>query len=233
MTEERKSRWFRRFLYGCGSTLIILGLAWQLRQRRYTPSVPPSVAPGIAAPTLTPQSTATPPLNVTPGITATPPVAVDPAEAAAAPQMPPGLQLIIPVANVPAAQLRDTYTEARTAGRQHNAIDIMAPQGTPVLAAADGQIVKFFMSERGGITLYQLSRDQRVVFYYAHLQRYAEGAAEGRVVRQGETIAYVGDTGNAGTGNYHLHFGVWLITDPKHYWAGANLNPYLLLKQAP
>lgn len=150
---------------------------------------------------------------------------------AASTQLPPGLQLIIPVANIQPAQLRDTFTEARTEGRVHNAIDIMAPQGTPVLAAADGQLVRFFNSERGGITLYQLSSDQRVVFYYAHLQRYADGVAEGRSVRQGETIAYVGDTGNAGAGNFHLHFGVWLINDPKHFWAGANLNPYPLLKE--
>lgn len=150
---------------------------------------------------------------------------------ASPPPLPASLKLIIPVANIQPAQLRDTYTEARAEGRVHNAIDIIAPQGTPVLAAADGKIVRFFNSERGGITLYQLSNDQRVVFYYAHLQRYADGVTEGRLVRQGETIAYVGDTGNAGAGNYHLHFAVWLIDDPKRFWDGTNLNPYPLLKE--
>lgn len=151
---------------------------------------------------------------------------------ASAAQLPADLKLIIPVANVKAEQLLDTYTAARSEGRVHNAIDIMAPQGTPVLAAADGKIARLFNSEKGGITLYQFSRDQKVIFYYAHLQGYAEGVEVGRPVRQGETIAYVGDTGNAGPGNYHLHFAVWLVTDPKRYWDGLNVNPYPILKES-
>ena len=111
----------------------------------------------------------------------------------------------------------------------HDAIDIPAARGTPVLAAADGRIVKFFYSEKGGITIYQLSTDERLVYYYAHLERYADGLTEGHVARRGEVLAYVGDTGNAGAGNYHLHFSVATITDPKRYWAGTNINPYPLL----
>jgi murein DD-endopeptidase MepM/ murein hydrolase activator NlpD len=98
-----------------------------------------------------------------------------------------------------------------------------------VLAAADGQIQKLFQSERGGTTIYQLSADQKLIFYYAHLSRYADGLIEGKQVRQGETIAYVGDTGNAGAGNYHLHFSIALVADPKRYWEGTNINPYPLL----
>ena len=87
------------------------------------------------------------------------------------------------------------------------------------------------MSERGGITIYQESTDGKTVFYYAHLDRYADGLVEGHVAQQGEVLAYVGDTGNAGAGNYHLHFSVSLISDPKHFYNGTNINPYPLLTQ--
>jgi peptidoglycan LD-endopeptidase LytH len=142
-------------------------------------------------------------------------------------------KLIIPVAGVCAAELRDTFTEARADGRTHNALDIMAPRGTPVLAAADGEIARLFLSEAGGNTLYQFSSDRQHVFYYAHLDRYADQLAAGQRVRQGEVLAYVGDTGNAGVGNYHLHFALWQVSDPKRYWEGVNLNPYPLLSKAP
>jgi murein DD-endopeptidase MepM/ murein hydrolase activator NlpD len=139
--------------------------------------------------------------------------------------------LIIPVAGVRPEQLQDTFAAARSEGRVHDAIDIQAPRGTPVLAAADGPIVKLFQSERGGTTIYQLSTDAKFVYYYAHLDRYAEGLAEGHFVKQGETIAYVGDSGNAGPGNYHLHFSVAQISDPKNFWHGININPYPLLRE--
>jgi len=135
------------------------------------------------------------------------------------------------VAGVRPDQLRDTFSESRSEGRVHDAIDIAAPLGTPVLAAADGTIIKLFHSERGGTTVYQMSSDQKFIYYYAHLDRYAEGLTEGRVAKQGETIAYVGDSGNAGAGNYHLHFSIALVSDPKHYWEGVNINPYPLLKR--
>ena len=137
--------------------------------------------------------------------------------------------LIIPVAGIRADQLTDTFSDSRSEGRTHDAIDIMAPAETPVLAAADGQIQKLWQSELGGTSIYQLSADQKMIFYYAHLARYADGLTEGKQVRQGETIAYVGDTGNAGTGNYHLHFSIALVSDPKRYWEGTNINPYPLL----
>jgi len=140
-------------------------------------------------------------------------------------------QLIIPVAGVRPDQLRDTFSDARAEGRVHDAIDIPAPLETPVVAAADGTIVKLFHSDLGGTTIYQLSTDSRFVYYYAHLDRYADGLAEGHVARQGETIAYVGDTGNAGAGNYHLHFSIATVSDPKKYWQGVNINPYPLLKK--
>jgi len=137
--------------------------------------------------------------------------------------------LIIPVAGIRPDQLTDTFSAARAEGRTHDAIDIIAPADTPVLAAADGQIQKLFQSERGGTTIYQLSADQKLIFYYAHLARYADGLTEGKQVRQGDVIAYVGDTGNAGPGNYHLHFSIAIVSDPKRYWEGTNINPYPLL----
>ncbi len=140
------------------------------------------------------------------------------------------LKLIVPVAGVKPEQLLDTFADARSEGRAHDAIDISAPAGTPVLAAIDGEIIKLFQSERGGTTIYQLAPDKKLLFYYAHLQSYADGLYVGKFVRQGELIAYVGDTGNAGTGNYHLHFSISVIADPKRYWEGTNINPYPLLR---
>ena len=139
------------------------------------------------------------------------------------------LKLIIPVAGVRADQLLDTFTAARSEGRVHDAIDIPAPAGTSVLAATDGEIVKLFQSERGGTVIYQLSTNPKVILYYAHLQRYADGLAAGKLVKQGDVIAYVGDTGNAGAGNFHLHFSISIVADPKRYWEGTNINPYPLL----
>jgi peptidoglycan LD-endopeptidase LytH len=140
-------------------------------------------------------------------------------------------KLLIPVKGVRRDQLQDTYASARSGGRTHDAIDIMAPLGTPVLAASDGEILKFFDSEAGGITIYQLSADKRYIFYYAHLQRRQSGINEHDQVKRGDVIAYVGDTGNAGAGNFHLHFAIAIPTDPKRFWGGPYINPYLLLRE--
>ena len=106
----------------------------------------------------------------------------------------------------------------------------MAPRGTAVVAAAGGRILRLFFSVRGGNTIYQSNAEGTLVYYYAHLDRYAEGLKDGQLVRQGETIGYVGDTGNAGPGNFHLHFAIWIPADPKRYWDGESINPYNLLK---
>jgi len=127
--------------------------------------------------------------------------------------------------------LFDTFSAARGEGRVHDAIDIPAPQGTPVLAAASGKILKLFQSQAGGTTIYQLSTDEKFIYYYAHLDHYADGLQEGRLVMQGETIAYVGDTGNAGVSNYHLHFSIASTSNPKRWWEGVNINPYPLLRK--
>ena len=140
-----------------------------------------------------------------------------------------GRALLIPVAGVSRAQLRNTYDDARSQGRQHNAIDIIAPQGTPVLAVDDGAVVKLFQSDKGGITLYQLDPSGKYAYYYAHLTRYADDIAEGKRLKRGEVIGYVGDTGNAGKGNYHLHFEVTKLAAPRKWYGGTPTNPYPLL----
>jgi murein DD-endopeptidase MepM/ murein hydrolase activator NlpD len=138
--------------------------------------------------------------------------------------------LVIPVLGVKGNQLVDSFADARSPTRVHDAIDIAAPAGTPVIAAADGKIIKFFDSLPGGITIYQLSMDHKYVYYYAHLQRRSDDIKVGDMVSRGKTIAFVGDTGNAGTGNFHLHFSIAAVPDPKRYWEGVYINPYPLLK---
>ena len=144
------------------------------------------------------------------------------------------MRLLIPVEGIRPDQLQDTFKDSRSEGRVHDAIDIIAPRGTPVLAATDGRVVKLFNSVKGGITFYQLAAaDEHYVLYYAHLERYADGLAEGHFARRGETVGYVGDTGNATPGNTHLHFQIYRVADPKRFWTGENLNPYPLLRGAP
>ena len=139
----------------------------------------------------------------------------------------PALQ--VPVAGVGRAQVVDTWGQARGEGRQHHGTDIMAPGGTPVLAAAAGTIEKLFQSRLGGTTIYQRSADGGWTFYYAHLQGYLPGLREGLAVRAGEPIGYVGDTGDAGAGNTHLHFSLTRHTPGQRWWEGEDVNPYRAL----
>ncbi|GAB1406669.1 M23 family metallopeptidase [Thermomonas brevis] len=137
--------------------------------------------------------------------------------------------LLIPVQGIAAAQLLDTFSDARSDNRVHDAIDIMAPAGTPVLAVADGSVEKLFDSERGGITLYQFNADRSLAYYYAHLQGYAPGIAEGQALRRGQVIGYVGSTGNASPDAPHLHFAVFQLGPEQRWWEGTAVNPYPLL----
>ncbi len=138
--------------------------------------------------------------------------------------------LVIPVIGVTPDELVDTYTQSRWGGRSHDAIDIVAPHNCPVVAAQAGRVVRLFQSIRGGTTIYELGPHEDTVYYYAHLDHYVAGLAEGMNVERGQLLGYVGDTGDAGAGNYHLHFAIWLIQDPKHYWDGTNINPYPMLR---
>ncbi|CAA9367611.1 MAG: hypothetical protein AVDCRST_MAG68-5014 [uncultured Gemmatimonadetes bacterium] len=141
----------------------------------------------------------------------------------------PEARLVIPVAGVRAAELADSYGAGRSGGRSHKGVDIPAPEGTPVLAASAGVIVKLASSKLGGVSLYHRDADGRTVYYYAHLQRYRAGLKEGDLVRAGDVIAHVGRTGNAPPGNPHLHFAVYTVSDPNRWWRGRDLNPYPLL----
>jgi murein DD-endopeptidase MepM/ murein hydrolase activator NlpD len=137
--------------------------------------------------------------------------------------------LAIPVPGVKRNQLSDTFDQARASGRRHDAIDIMAAEGTPVIAAADGTIEKLFTSVRGGLTIYERSRDRHWVYYYAHLSAYAPGLAEGQPVRQGQVIGRVGHTGDASAAGPHLHFAINQMAPGERWWNGTPINPYPLL----
>ena len=137
--------------------------------------------------------------------------------------------LALPVVGVKPEQLADTYDQARGQGRRHDAIDIMADEGTPVIAAADGTIEKLFNSVRGGITIYERSADQKWIYYYAHLSAYAPGLAEGQQVKRGQVIARVGHTGDANAAGPHLHFAINAMAPGERWWNGTPINPYPLL----
>ncbi|QNH15805.1 M23 family peptidase [Xanthomonas sp. SS] len=192
-----------------------------------TPAMSPAAAPATApaqreALTLVPAPVAT---DAAP--------AAQPAAAAEAPAAAPANasdDLLIPVQGVRRDQLQDTFTDARSQGRRHDAIDILAPAGTPVLAVADGSVEKLFDSERGGLTVYQFEPSGRYAYYYAHLQRYADGLAEKQTIRRGQVLGYVGSTGNADPGAPHLHFEIHRLGPEKQWWKGESLNPYPLLR---
>lgn len=139
--------------------------------------------------------------------------------------------LIIPVQGVKPGDLVDTFTQARENGaRVHDAIDIMAPRGTPVVAAAAGTVERLYTSAAGGLTIYVRLDDRRYVLYYAHLDSYAAGLSEGQRVAQGQVIGAVGFTGNADPAAPHLHFAIQLTTQAaKWYEPSTALNPYPLL----
>lgn len=141
--------------------------------------------------------------------------------------------LLIPVSGITANQLSDTFKDARGSGRVHDAIDIMAPKGTQVLAVNDGKVVKLFNSKQGGLTIYQFDPAEVHAYYYAHLDNYASGIVEGKILRRGDLIGYVGSTGNASPEAPHLHFAIFVLTPEKKWWQGNAINPYPLLTSKP
>ncbi|MCC2956277.1 M23 family metallopeptidase [Massilia sp. IC2-477] len=141
-------------------------------------------------------------------------------------------KLAVPVQGIKLASLSDTYDQPRGNQRQHEALDIMAPKGTPVLAAADGKVAKLFTSKPGGTTLYQFDPSEKYAYYYAHLDRYADGIKEGMDIKRGDVLGYVGVTGNSDPNAPHLHFAVFELTPEKQWWKGTPLNPFPLLSDA-
>ena len=138
---------------------------------------------------------------------------------------------LMPVEGIPPQALRDNYEQGRGA-RQHEAIDIMAARGTRVFAVDDGKLVKLFRSVPGGITAYQFDPQGRLAYYYAHLDRYADGLKEGADLKRGDLIGYVGSTGNAAVDAPHLHFAVFVLGPQQQWWKGDPVNPYAALRNA-
>ncbi len=136
--------------------------------------------------------------------------------------------MIIPVAGVDRSAIHDMFNDVR-GNRRHEAVDIMAPRGTPVLATDDGVVKKLFTSVPGGLTVYEFDPDERYCYYYAHLDHYADGLHEGQLLHRGEVLGYVGTTGNAPANAPHLHFAVIRLDEGKQWWKGSYVNPYPLL----
>jgi murein DD-endopeptidase MepM/ murein hydrolase activator NlpD len=138
-------------------------------------------------------------------------------------------KLTLPIPGLDARDIRDTFAQGRTGGKLHEATDILAPRGTPVVAVEDGIIQKLFLSKPGGITIYEFDRQGVFCYYYAHLDRYAAGLSEGMSVKRGDVIGYVGTTGNAPPQTPHLHFAIFRLGPEKHWWQGTAIDPYPVL----
>jgi len=136
----------------------------------------------------------------------------------------------LPVDGVNRDQLTRQFADPRGGSREHEAIDILAPRNTPVRAVEDGTIARLFYSKAGGITVYQFDPSQRYCYYYAHLERYADGLREGQPVQKGQILGFVGTSGNAPKNTPHLHFAVFRLTAEKHWWEGTAIDPYDILR---
>lgn len=137
--------------------------------------------------------------------------------------------LMVPVDGIRPAQVPDSYDARRGRGRRHNALDILAPRGTPVLAADAGRILRLGENDAGGLTIYAVDEKERFVYYYAHLDRYHSHLREGDAIEQGEVIGYVGTTGNAPENIPHLHFQIMRFEDKRRWWDGTPVNPHIFL----
>jgi murein DD-endopeptidase MepM/ murein hydrolase activator NlpD len=224
-------------VFCAGFVLGMACLAVLLRQTGTLRTIQPSGTPGK------PQESPTQPARrpeVHPARLSATPANPLPAEPpAVAGQDPPDRQLmernlIVPVQGVRTADLRDSFNETR-GGRRHEAIDIMAPRGTPVLAATEGNVVKLFLSKPGGLTVYEFDDSRTYCYYYAHLDRYAPGLQEGARLGKGAVLGYVGSTGNASPDAPHLHFAIFKLGPEPRWWEGTPIDPYGFLtgSQAP
>ena len=210
------------FVLGAATVLLIVWLYGPPdRAGAPAPVIPPP--PAVTPRPQTPASGTPPPATNSPVTTSPTPAAPSAGSGDLAER------LLIPVQGIAARQLQNTYDDARSEGRVHEAIDIMAARGTPVLAVEDGKVVKLFQSAKGGITLYQFDPSETFCYYYAHLDRYAGGIKEGDLVHRGQVIGYVGSTGNASPDGPHLHFAIFRLGPEKQWWKGEALNPYRAL----
>jgi murein DD-endopeptidase MepM/ murein hydrolase activator NlpD len=138
--------------------------------------------------------------------------------------------LTLPVLGIKKDDLRDAFNETRGSGRRHEAIDVLAPRHTPVLAVEDGTVARLFLSDAGGITIYQFDPTEHYAYYYAHLENYAAGLMEGDRVKRGEVIGHVGTTGNAPRDTPHLHFAIFKMSGEGKWWQGTPIDPYSVLR---
>ncbi|GAB3471863.1 M23 family metallopeptidase [Massilia terrae] len=235
-------RWLLTFLLG---VLVGAGglFAWLHSLPPRTPPEPVLTQSGHALPAPPPPAAANPiegqlppAPKVQPDLTEVDlPIKPDPATAGAVAAVPPVATdkpqgLLLPVQGIKFGQLSDTFNQPRGKERQHPALDIMAARGTPVLAAADGKVVKLVNSKPGGLTVYEFDPTSTYAYYYAHLDRYADGLKEGMAVKRGDVLGYVGSTGNASKEAPHLHFAVVELTSEKQWWTGTPIDPYPLLE---
>lgn len=213
---------------GAATFLLMRNYDVQLVPTAQTPVVTPArTSPPAVAPVPPPRAAqpAPSPAAATPVVPA--PV---PSSGAVLPANITGAALLLPVLGVQPTELTDTFYQTRGSTRIHEALDIMAPRGREVVAVADGKVVKLFNSKQGGLTVYQFDPTERYAYYYAHLDRYASGLAEGRVLKRGELVGYVGSTGNANPDAPHLHFAIFELGPEKRWWEGKPINPYPLLR---
>ncbi len=211
--------------FACGALFLTLALWFSGGLRTASvlavSKLPASVAAPPAAPLPVPEPPATAPPESAP-----PPVTTRPAVVGTPPLW---FHLAMPIAGVDPEELEDTFNEVHD-GHKHEALDIPAPRGTPVMAVAEGNVVKLFTSKPGGLTVYQFDNTQTYCYYYAHLDRYATGLKENTLLRKGDVLGYVGNTGNASPTAPHLHFAVSKLGPDKKWWEGTAINPLPLLK---
>jgi murein DD-endopeptidase MepM/ murein hydrolase activator NlpD len=221
-------------LQGCDRepvrTVVVSGPNAQPAAVPTTPvTVPPPPPAGAQAPdapvAMPPAPMAAPDL---PAVTAAPAPAVSASDGES---LLAGRTLALPVQGMAGRDLSDTYNQGR-GGRAHEAIDIMAARGTPVLAVDDGTLVKLFTSVPGGLTVYQFDPQNKLAYYYAHLDAYAPGLKEGMALKRGDLLGYVGSSGNAAANAPHLHFAVFHLGLEKQWWKGTPVNPYAALRRA-
>jgi murein DD-endopeptidase MepM/ murein hydrolase activator NlpD len=136
----------------------------------------------------------------------------------------------MPLDGADVESLKGGFAETRGSDRPHEAVDMLAPRNTPVHAVDGGSIAKLFTSKAGGLTIYQFDASGRLCYYYAHLERYADGLKDGQMVSQGDIIGYVGTTGNAPPNTPHLHFAVFELNADRHWWQGRPIDPYRVFK---
>ena len=225
MTRVRRPRALAELFLPWTIAALMLTLAWFTFQLQ--PAVSPPVAVRQPPPSQSPATMPRPAMPAAPAAAQPPATVLMDADVVELRRR----NLPIPVAGVLATSLVPTFHEARGGGsREHEALDILAPRGTPAVAVEESRVEKLFTSERGGLTVYLFDPSGQYCYYYAHLDRYADGLQEGAQVKRGDVIGYVGTSGNADPNAPHLHFAVFELTPEKQWWKGTPVNPFPLLR---